>query len=476
MENNLLRVVKYRVMDELRKSVQRHQVYRDKVDVYHKFPYEERPMMGVILRNASSSRIKLSPDDHAGVLKSHLGLARAENYEGKFLDWVWEDYNNLTKYAENEDLSSQLSGSPTFGNNRFFTVTNKPIVSGFNNTKIADNFRQIVVTLNGEKVIPEFLDGEKGIFALTSAPATGSNLRVSYYYKNVAAPGRYYIEILDNGKFVIDPFYSIRSEVVIQKTIGTETNAQLDHGNLYGDFDSLYTLKGEYSNKIYLERGTDYTIIQSGYITFLNPLISETTLYANYRYAGDPLGPFDIPKPFHYVNEAIPGVILAFSNQISVGDRMVVIVYPNREPAANMQSGHYQMTFDIEVFTRDPFQLSDLTDHIVGDIWGTRRLLLIDEGLTIEEMDPTGETEEEYDTNTGDLYYKCSINLQIMTEWKRFIPFLTDILDFDTELYRYLTTKDYVITNQGKLLELRLVPYSVPFEVSYPRVGYPTYV
>ena len=100
----------------------------------------------------------------------------------------------------------------------------------------------------------------------------------------------------------------------------------------------------------------------------------------------------------------------------------------------------------------------------------------MDEGLTIEEFDSTGESEEVYDENTGDLYYKNSLSLQMMTEWKKFVPFLTEIIDFDTKIYKYITTKEYIITNQGKILELKIRPNSESFEVSYPYVGYPKYI
>jgi len=476
MENNLLRVVKSRIMDELTGSVQRHQLFRDKVEVYHKFPYKERPMIGVVLKNASSSRIKLSADDHAGVLKSHTIKARAENFEGNFLEWVWEDFNNLTGYQKNEDLSSQISGTSSVGTNRFFTVSKKHVLSGYNNTVLADNFRQISVLLNGQTVFPEFLDGASGTFALSMAPTVGSQLTVSYYYSNLTPPGRYYIEIVTPTEFVIDPFYIIKDEKVIARTTGTELTAQLVHGNLYGDFDTLYTKKTSLSNKFYLEKGTDYTIDQTGLITFLSPLETNNTLYATYRWVGETLGPFTIPSEFHYINEALPGIILSFSNQVTVGDKAVVLVYSQREPVANMNSGHYKMSFEIDVVARDPKQLANLTDHLIEDIWGNRRLLLIDEGLTIEEMDPSGESEEPYDENTGDLYYHHGITLQIMTEWKKFIPFLTEIVDFDTKIYQVVSSKDYILTNQGRILELRIRPNSVPFEVSYPRIGYPRYM
>ena len=480
MQNDLLRTVKYRIMEEIRYAVQKHQVFRDKVEVFHKFPIKERNSMGVILRNASASRIKLSADDSAGTLKSHLALAKAENKPSGCLEWVWEDANNMTGLKSSEDLSSQILGTSTYGQNRVFYTSIKPIISGPNNTVPADNFRQVDLTLNGLPVFAEFVAGKKGMIILPKAPVVGDVLRVTYYYNKLTPPGRYYLEIIAPQQFVIDPLYQVRDEEVITRTTGTELTASLEHGGLYGDFDVLYTMKYKASNKLYLQKAgavptldDDYTITTAGVITFLRPLPVDTTLFANYRWTpGVTMGPFTIPEPFHYNNTALPGVVLAFSNQLDVGTRMVVIVYPQREPAARVYSGHYRMSFDLEVFAKDPIQLPDLTDHIIGEIWSNRRQILMQEGLTIEEMDPTGESEEVYDNNTGDLYYKNGINMQIMTEWKKFDPFKTEIMDFDTKLYQYMNLKDYIVTNQNQVLELRLQPWTVPFEVKYPTLGY----
>jgi len=471
MENNLLRSVKYRVMDELRGAIQEHQVYRNKIECYHKFPMKERPQGGVVLRGASSTRIKLSPDDCAGTLKSYLALAHAENKEGNFLDWVWEDPTHMSTLNVEEDLSSQIEGTSTFGKNRVFYVQHKPILSGRNNLVPADNFRQIALKLNGEDTFAEFVDGKRGMIILPQAPVLGDTLTVNYYYSNLTPPGRYYIELVSATQFIIDPFYQIKTEEVVVDTTGLETTAQLAHGNIYGDFDTLYTQKTPNSTKFGLERNVDYTITEAGLITFLQPLPVATTLYADYRWVGARMGPFDIPEPFHEHRTALPGVVLCFSNQLNVGGKMVVIVYPQREPAAMLYSGHFNMTFEIEVFSRDPQQLADLTDHVIQYIWAYRRLPLMDEGLTITEMDPTGETEDVYDENTGDLYYKNGVSLQMMTEWKKFVPFLYELLDFDIKLYQYAATKQYIVTNQNQILELRLVPHSAPFEVKFPKTG-----
>jgi hypothetical protein len=476
MDSRLIRSVKRRLFDELTDTLQHHTNYRDKVRAYHKFPYTERPMMGVILSNASGSRQRLSADDYAADVSSHVALASAKDKEGRVLKWVWEDQNNLTRFQLNEDVSSQLRGDANFGTNRVFIVGHKPIVSGPFNTKIADNFAQISVTVDGNKTFPEFIDGKKGIVILEQAPPVGSTVLISYEYSNITMPGRYYVEIVSATQFVIDPIYVIKAEELITRTTGTESSAQTVYGNLLANFDILYTMKNEYSNKIYLVRDTDYTIDINGAITFLNPLPVGVTLYANYRWIGDELGPFDLPEgEFEYNNTALKGVILGFSSERIVGDKNVVIVYPQREQAAKVYSGHWIMSFDIVVLSRDTVQLPELTDWVINDIWSRKRNKLIAEGLTIESLDPTGESEDSYDDNTGDQYYRSSVSLTLMSEWKKFEPYLTEIMDYELDIYPFVKNIDYVITKQGKILEMNIVPNSKPFEVKYPENGFVRY-
>jgi hypothetical protein len=475
MDINLLTAVKRRVMYELRSSINEHYNFKG-TEVYHKFPYTERPERGVVLRNTSSSRIKLSPDDFAYTMKSYVSLARAENHPGRFMQWVWENREKTSAEAADEDLSSQITGTATNGTNRFFYTTHKPILAGYNNDDVADNFRQVELKLNGETVHADFVDGSRGMIVLSMAPVVGDTLTVTYYYGIFSAPGRYYIEIVDSGHYVIDPLLQIKKEEVIEITTGTELTANLDHTGLHGDFDLLYLMRGVSDEKYYLVKGTDYTLDTDGLITFLQPLSVGYTLFADYRYVVPTMGPFVIPDPLHYDADALPGVVFCFNKQIEVGDKVVVIVYPDRQLSASVYMGHYNMVFDIEVFSRHPEESAEMADHLIHEIWGNRRYLLVDEGLTIEEFDQTGESEEIYDTNTNDYYYKQSLSLQMMTEWKKFVPMLWDIEDYDVKLYAYLKTTKYLVTPDNKVFELQINPLTDPFEVKYPKTGYPKYV
>ena len=475
-ESKLLQNIKRRLFDELTDTLQQHSGYRDKVKAYHKFPYKERPMMGVVIKNVSASRQRLSSDDYATTMLSHVALANAETKEGRILKWVWEDEVHLTGYQKNEDVSSQLSGDTSFGTNRVFRLSRKSIVAGPFNTKIADNFAQVDVTVNGNRVFPEFIDGKKGIVILEQAPALGSTVLISYYYNNLTPPGRYYMEVVSKTQYVIDPLYVVKDEEVIIKTTGTETTAQLENHDLLPGFDVLYTKRYAYSNKTFLANGVDYTVNATGLITFINHLPVGVTLYANYRWIGQELGPFDFPtEDYQYVNNVLPGVVLAFSSEKIIGDKNIIIVYPTREVSSKVYSGHWNMSVEIDVFVRDTQQLPELTDHIINDMWSRKRLALINEGITMESIDSAGESEEVYDENTGDMYYHNSVPMTLITEWKRFVPYLTEIMDFTMDINLRQPTKEYVVTKDGRILETKLVPYNKPYEVKYPEPGYVGY-
>lgn len=479
-DSKLNQTIKNRLFDELSDTIQKHINYRDKVKVYHKFPYKERPMMGVVLKNISARRIQTSSDDFACEMSSHLALAGAEGLDSRVLKWVWEDQNNLTKYQLNEDLTSQLSGDTAIGTNRVFYVSKKSIVAGPFNTKIADNFAQVSVVVNGEVVFPEYVNGEKGIVILPLAPPLGSTITISYYYSNIVPPGRYYLEIVtpdaahpnQGTQFVVDPIYVVDREELIAKTRGTELTAQTENHNLLPNFDVLYTQQSKKATKLYLERDVDYTITTDGLISFRKPLIVGTTLYINYRWVGVELGPFDLPGgEFEYNNLALSGVILFFGSERLLGDKNVVIVYPQRETAARVYSGHWDVSVQIDVVSRDTIQLPELTDHIINDMWSYKRLALIMEGITIQSIENTGETEDIYDEATGDQFYRSSLSMSLLSEWKRFEPFLTSIQDFDMHLYTFPKQTDYYVDSQGKIFEKPVTANTKPFEVTYPEVG-----
>lgn len=475
MKINLIEAIKTRLFDELEETIGRNSKYKDKIKVYHKFPYRERTSHGIVLKNASFNRLKLSPDDYIGILKSHFSSAHAGNLPGEFLEWVWEDPTNIVKYVK-EDVSSQIDGST-----REIQVSHSPITAGPGNTNLATNFRQIDVFINGDRSYADEIFPDEGRLRLFSAPPAGVEVIIGYYYKDIALPGRYYLEIVRDGsdlKYVVNPLYSVKDEVVIENARGNELGCSLANSNIMVDQTSLYMKKYGTDYNIKLIRDTEYTVDISGVVTFINGFSMEanTNLVANYRWVGDEIGPVELPKDKRYDNKTIQGCSIAFNDRVNEGDKAVVLVYPTREVAAQVYGGHYVVSLDIEIFTMDTTQLSGMVDYVVNDLWDNKRIPLISEGITIEDIDSSGESEEVYDENTGDLYYKNSISMTIMTEWKKFVPVLFEITDFDLNLQTLSVRSDpytQIFQNRIANMDAKVYPRNTPFEVEIAQPGYP---
>lgn len=455
-------------MDELEACLQRHPRYKD-VSVYHKFhTMKERQQAGVILRGASGTRVKLSADDHMGQLVSFCNVSNIAGTPGVSLDWVWEDQLHLTLHYVDNDVTSLVQGDRLTV--RFPTGT--VLTAGFSNLTPATNFAQVSAKVDGVPVVVGAVDGKNGVVYMNTAVPPGSTLTLTYDVLNIAPPGYYLLEMLTDDSFQVTPMYTVEEEVVIHVTTGTELTASLSAGavNLQAPL-YLYTRKNPQAHKILLDLGIEYTIGPAGDITFLEPLRADTTLYATYRWQGPTSGPFAIEGENTSNNKAIKGVILAFGEKIVAGDKHVIQVCRDRSPMASVSGGHYDMQFDILVYTRDPESLSEIVDHLISDTWGGRRHALMSEGYTIKDMDPSGEAEENYDDQAGIMYFQHSISLSMMTEWKKFYPYVVSVRKVNLALHQYPAVKGLAITDNATLREYNMVPKE--FEVTYPRVGFP---
>lgn len=471
MDNRLLTVTKERILDELEASLQRHPRYKD-VQVYHKFhTLKERQQCGVIMRGASAQRVNLAADDHMGELVSFCNLSPVQNFHGVSIEWAWEDQQNATHYRKGVDCTSLLL--PDRQTVKFPEGT--VLTAGFSNLTPAHNFAQVAAWIDGVRVTPGIVKGDQGIVVLTSRVPVDGQLLMSYNELNVDLPGYYFIEIAEDAKsFVVVPTHTVAKEVVLPATSGLETGASLkNQGVSLAAPYYLYTKKYATSNKIMLVPGQDYDLAADGTITFKAPLRKGTTLLAKYRWQGDLRGPFPISGEYTYNDTAIRGVVLAFGSRVIAGDRHFVQVNRHREPMASVSGGHYDMSFDIMVYTRDPLSLAELTDHLISDLWGNRKDDLISEGFTLKGVDPSGEAEESYDDAAGIMYFQHNISISMMTEWKKFSPYVVTIDKIQLELHRYPEVKTMGISFDG-LPSIYKVGGKLPsFEVVYPTTGFP---
>ena len=472
MQHNHLLAIKQRVLDEVNDSLGKHPLYRDDTKAYHKYhPLKERPQSGITLGNTSSRRLVLSPDDYMADMESHCALANVEGKPGTSIEWVWEDSSALTKYSEKEDVTASISSD------RYYVQTSNPnIVSGKSNTKPATSIGEIDVYIDGVRTFASGLNAKEGLIYFASPIPQGSTVEVSYWWSNLDVPGYYFIEIASKDAFILTPLYIVKGEEVIKKTTGLELEAQIKatSGVQQSPF-ILWTKKMSNSVKLYLEVDKHYQVDSSGLITLLEPLPKDTTLYASYRWQGENRGPFEVAGEYSYNNKAIRGVSIAFGSRINVGDKQVVFLFPEREQNARVYGGHYEMSFDLRVFSRDPQSAAEIADYVLADLWSNKRSMLCAEGLTITEMDPSGEGEESYDDSTGAMYFEQSLSLSLMSEWKKFVPYVVDISRFDIRLHGLQDLSVTLEDEDGKINTVPVLPLGENFEIEYPKRGFPRY-
>ena len=472
MYQNMLFALKKRILDEIEGAYNRHPAYSEKVKVYHKFPYEQRVQYGAILRNTSSSQVRMSADNYMADIGSHIRLARVDNKPGLAIEWARENSLEVAKKIENEDVSGQVG--PT--QRRFFTAY--PIVSGLGNTHYATNPGQIRVTVNDSPTLPEFIDGKNKIVMLRDCPPAGASVKVSYFYRTLAAPGLYVVDFTEDNQFVIGPVLTIEEEVLIERVTGSESTVQLAHTLIYPVSEDLYLESSNdprASNPIQLIRGTDYTIDNAtGLITLLNPLDVGFRLVADYNYQpGYAIGPY-VFHSYEEVHTAIPGVVLCIGRRAKKGDRQIVMVTQFREPQAKIYGGHWIMSLDVAVIAKDPMQMEEMADQLVNYLWVERKNTLEFEGITLNRVEPSGESEESFIDTTGDMYYTTSISIEVMTEWQEFVPYFWKIRRIPSNIMEleegYLA--NYLVLGNGIDMVIRDVTPDLRKVVKYGITSY----
>lgn len=236
-------------------------------------------------------------------------------------------------------------------------------------------------------------------------------------------PGIYYFECLtaptnpgDKGTFVIDPLLTVTDEPVMLFSSGIESSAQLQNIPVKG------TLRlWENRNQLLIE-GRDYSVdYTTGAIQFKVRFYVNSIVTADYRYAIDTIGPIEFTWNAADIN-TLHGVVLAFGKRAKPGDKIAVVVYGDRVDAAQAFGGRLDVSFDLDVISRDPIQTEEIADFAFMTLWGEKRSKLSTEGIEIAEVSIGGEAEEQYD-ETGDLYfYNASLSVQIQTDWEMHSP------------------------------------------------------
>lgn len=237
------------------------------------------------------------------------------------------------------------------------------------------------------------------------------------------APGVYFIEILtaptnptEPGTYAVDPLLTQTDEPVLRFQSGIEREAQLQN------IPVQRTLRMWLNRRVLLAEGKDFTVnYTDGSITFIARFEQNDFVVASYRYAAPSFGPVN-----WYWNtadfKALPGVVLAFGKRGKAGDKVAVVVYPDREDTANAYGGRFDVSFDLDVITTDANQTEEVADLAIMYMWGEKRSGLSFDGIEIVDMSMGGEAEETYDETADVNYYTSSLALQLQVEWEIHIP------------------------------------------------------
>jgi len=241
---------------------------------------------------------------------------------------------------------------------------------------------------------------------------------------NLVSEGMYYIEVVEVGeqfKVEVDQILDI-AEPLVEDADGSETTLNLEYEPLPNTLE-LHTT----DPVIWKIEGTHF-IVSGKQITLLEPLSDHDDLIAEYRSHTSTAGPYEI-IPNTSNNEIIPGVVLAFGNQLVLNDRQIVMVKKERENMAYEYGGKWEITMTIDVVARDPIQRDEILDEAIKCLWVYKKEYLDLIGFFIQDVSPSGMSEEDYDPNSGDMYYRGSVDLTVLTDWRMAVPLFKTVKD-----------------------------------------------
>lgn len=236
-------------------------------------------------------------------------------------------------------------------------------------------------------------------------------------------PGVYLMEILtaptvngEDGFFVIDPMYTVIDRPLIVTRAGMTVDAQLENLPLQN------TLRLYANNSFFLKEGLDYTVdYDTGRVTFITILPANTQVSADYRWAGESIGP--VAFQWNQANwTTLPGVVLAFGKRSAPKQKVAVVVYQDRIDAAEAYGGKFEVSFDFDVIARDPMQMEEIADLTTMYLLADKKSQLEFEGIEILDVSMGSEAEEIADETGENFFYQASMSLQLRADWEVHVP------------------------------------------------------
>jgi len=326
---------------------------------------------------------------------------------------------NVIKKRIIEELQTLFNDHPVFGNGQL-VITNK--FQFEERPKYA-----IVVKAASADSVKLSLDNYKGIISSYTTLANLKNTpgRMIEWVredianvKNLVKPGFYVVQMVDDKKFIVEPYLTVADEILEIETDAFK-HAYLKHQKINPNSEQIISETARL-----LQRNEHYTIDNvTGEITFLKSIDDFGQLTADYQYIGVQTGPFDADFEMAY-NNVIPGVILAFGNFLNKGGIQVVVVYPQREEVAKSYAGKWKITINLSTVAQDTNTQEQLADLAVMYLWSVLQDKLVDEGIYIEQFNISGESEEEEVKTANELSFNADVSFDVNVDWEACQPIL----------------------------------------------------
>lgn len=218
------------------------------------------------------------------------------------------------------------------------------------------------------------------------------------------------------GQFVVDTLLTVTGERVITFDTSSDVNASLMRDGIHPGSVRLWL-----DGKRALVEGVDFTVDPAtGDVTFTGTTPTGSTITADYRYSVPQTGPFYFQRDQFNV-EAIPGAVIAFGDRVQAGDKMAVVVFPERQEAVDVYGGKFEVSFDLLAFTQDSEDRERLADYLTSSILSIQNRLGY-EGLELVDLSPGGESEEVRNDASDDYWYDRTISMTVRVDWEVYQP------------------------------------------------------
>ena len=129
------------------------------------------------------------------------------------------------------------------------------------------------------------------------------------------------------------------------------------------------------------------------------------------------------------------------------------------------------MSMELAIIAKDPIQSAEMADHVISYLWGIRKNTLEFEGINLMGVEPSGESEEPFDENTGDVYYITNIAITLQASWQEFVPYPFEIKRIMPRLQFTPDMPEFFVSKDDKLELIAIVP-DIRKVIRYPSLGY----